>query len=184
LLESSRRGGALPFFLNNDRKGAQVKRTLLPLLVLFALTALPARGEEARDLLTFLDAGKSAALPATPGTPGIAAERQVQVDLGTLAGNPRLELLDGTVYETRQTGTERRGSADFTWRGKVLLAGKEVGQMTLTVVAVPLSALTGAFYFTDASNLELLAKVLDFGDRIAFSYGTLNFCGGLDNHAF
>ena len=75
--------------------------------------------------------------------------------------------------------------------------------------AVPLSALTGAFYFTDASNLELLAKVLDFGDRIAFFYGTLsdleytlavrdtvggtvktyhnaagNFCGGLDNHAF
>ena len=109
-----------------------MKRTLLPLLVLFALTALPARGEEARSLLTFLDAGKSATvLPPA----GIAAERQVQVDLGALAGSPRLELLDGTVYETRQTGTERRGSADFTWRGKVLLAGKEVGQMTLTAVA-------------------------------------------------
>lgn len=106
-----------------------MKRTLLPLLVVFALTALPARGEEARDLLTFLDAGKSA------GVSGVAAERQVQVDLGALAGSPRLELLDGTVYETRQTGTERRGSADFTWRGKVLLAGKEVGQMTLTAVA-------------------------------------------------
>jgi len=73
----------------------------------------------------------------------------------------------------------------------------------------PLSAVTGAFYFTDPSNLELLGKILDFGDRIAFFYGTLsdleytltvedtvggtvrtyrnaagNFCGGLDNHAF
>ncbi|HTQ80083.1 MAG TPA: M12 family metallo-peptidase, partial [Thermoanaerobaculia bacterium] len=40
--------------------------------------------------------------------------------------------------------------------------------------AVPLSSLTGAFYFTDASNLELLTKILDFGDRIAFFYGTLS----------
>ncbi|HEV7515753.1 MAG TPA: M12 family metallo-peptidase, partial [Thermoanaerobaculia bacterium] len=75
--------------------------------------------------------------------------------------------------------------------------------------AVPLSPVTGAFYFTDASNLELLTKVLDFGDRIDFFYGTLSdleytltvqdtlggtvktyhnpsgtFCGGLDHHAF
>jgi subtilisin family serine protease len=75
--------------------------------------------------------------------------------------------------------------------------------------AVGLSDLTGAFYFTDKSNLELLTKLIDFGDRIAFFYGTLsdleytitvtdlasgarntyhnppgNFCGGLDDPAF
>ncbi|MBV8202005.1 MAG: hypothetical protein JOZ15_15405 [Acidobacteria bacterium] len=71
------------------------------------------------------------------------------------------------------------------------------------------SDVTGAFYFTDPGNLELLVKLLQFPDRVAFFYGTLSnldytitvtdrssgavksyhnpagqFCGGLDNHAF
>jgi hypothetical protein len=75
--------------------------------------------------------------------------------------------------------------------------------------AVALSPLTGAFYFTSRSNLELLTKMIDFGDRVGFFYGTLsdleytitvterstgaqrtyhnppgNFCGGLDDPAF
>ena len=75
--------------------------------------------------------------------------------------------------------------------------------------AVPISGVTGAFYFTDTSNLELMAKVIDYGDRIDFFYGTLsdleytitvidtnsgqtksyhnaagNYCGGLDGGAF
>lgn len=75
--------------------------------------------------------------------------------------------------------------------------------------AVPLSDLTGAFYFSDKTDLELVAKVIDFGDRIAVFYGALsdlqydltvtdtasgvqkvyhnapgNYCGGLDNTAF
>ena len=76
--------------------------------------------------------------------------------------------------------------------------------------AVPLTGdLTGAFYFTDAADLELVVKILDLGDRIAVFYGTLsdleytltvtdtrsgevksyhnaagNYCGGLDNSAF
>lgn len=75
--------------------------------------------------------------------------------------------------------------------------------------AVGLSGLTGAFYFTDASNLELLVKLLEFPDRIAVFWGTLSnleytlrvtdtatgtvktyhnppgqYCGGLDNGAF
>ncbi len=112
-----------------------MKLTLLPVLIVAALTAFPARGEEPRDLLTFLalsDAAQSA--PAVPN-PRIAAERRVRVDLGALAGNPRVQLLDGTVYETRRTGTERRGPDDFTWRGQLLSAGREVGEMTLTSVA-------------------------------------------------
>lgn len=75
--------------------------------------------------------------------------------------------------------------------------------------AVPLSSVTGAFYFTDASNLELMAKIIDYGDRIDFFYGTLsdleytitvvdtntgqtktyhnpagNYCGGQEGNAF
>jgi len=75
--------------------------------------------------------------------------------------------------------------------------------------AVAISTVTGAFFFTDASNLELMAKVIDYGDRIDFFYGTLsdleytiavtdtnngqvktyhnaagNYCGGLDGAAF
>jgi hypothetical protein len=75
--------------------------------------------------------------------------------------------------------------------------------------SVRLSDVTGAFYFTDKSDLELVAKVIDFGDRIAVFYGSLsnleydltvtdtssgaqkvyhnaagNECGGLDNTAF
>jgi hypothetical protein len=75
--------------------------------------------------------------------------------------------------------------------------------------AVPISGVTGAFYFTDAGNLELMAKVIDYGNRLDFFYGTLsdleytitvtdtntgqaktyhnaagNYCGGLDGGAF
>jgi hypothetical protein len=77
--------------------------------------------------------------------------------------------------------------------------------------AVPanLSSLSGTFYFTDPGNIELIAKLIDFGDRIVFFYGALSdlpytihvkdiasgvekvyqsaagrLCGGLDNHAF
>lgn len=72
-----------------------------------------------------------------------------------------------------------------------------------------LSNLTGAFWFTQPSNLEILIKTLDFGDKILVIYGSLsdfeysirvtdtttgavkvyqnaagNFCGGLDDNAF
>ena len=75
---------------------------------------------------------------------------------------------------------------------------------------VPLASdLTGGFYFTDPANLELLVKLVQFPDRIAFFYGALSdldytitvsdrssgaaktyhnpagrFCGGLDHNAF
>ncbi|HTQ80842.1 MAG TPA: hypothetical protein VMM92_12660, partial [Thermoanaerobaculia bacterium] len=72
-----------------------------------------------------------------------------------------------------------------------------------------LSNLVGTFYFTDASNVELMTKVVPFPDRIVFFYGALTdlaytiqvtdtvgggvktyqstpgqLCGGLDNNAF
>ncbi len=75
--------------------------------------------------------------------------------------------------------------------------------------AATLSQLTGVFSFTDASNVELMTKLVNLGDRIAFFYGSLSdleytirvtdttngvvktynnpagrVCGGLDNNAF
>jgi hypothetical protein len=75
--------------------------------------------------------------------------------------------------------------------------------------ALSLSDETGAFSFTDPSDLEVLFKMIDFGDRVAVYYGTLSnlaytatvvdtrtgqvktyvnppgtYCGGLDNSAF
>ena len=72
-----------------------------------------------------------------------------------------------------------------------------------------LSKLVGTFYFTDPSNVELMTKVVQFPDRVAFFYGALSdlaytihvtdnatgtvktytstpgtLCGGLDNSAF
>lgn len=72
-----------------------------------------------------------------------------------------------------------------------------------------LSQLTGVFSFTDPSNVELMTKLVNLGDRIAFFYGSLSdleytirvtdtssgvvktyvnpagrVCGGLDNNAF
>ncbi|HZF08816.1 MAG TPA: M12 family metallo-peptidase [Thermoanaerobaculia bacterium] len=113
---------------------------LLPILTLLALAALPAHAAHAadtadtaepRNLLTFEGSSRAATAP----TPGIAAERRVSLDPAALSGNPRVELLDGKVYDTRRTSLERRGKDDFTWRGKLLLEGKEVGQMTLTAYA-------------------------------------------------
>ncbi len=43
-----------------------------------------------------------------------------------------------------------------------------------TGVAVPFSKLTGAFHFGDPSNLELMAKVINQGDRIDFFWGALS----------
>ena len=40
--------------------------------------------------------------------------------------------------------------------------------------AVPLSPLTGAFYFESANSPELMVKILDQGGRIDFFYGTLS----------
>ena len=41
-------------------------------------------------------------------------------------------------------------------------------------VAVPFSKVTGAFHFGEASNLELMAKVINQGDRIDFFWGALS----------
>jgi hypothetical protein len=75
--------------------------------------------------------------------------------------------------------------------------------------AARLSDLVGTFFFTDSGNVELMTKMIDFGDHVVVFYGALSdlpytitvtdttngnvktyhstagtLCGGLDNHAF
>ena len=95
-----------------------------------------------------------------------------------------------------------RFAVEMTWRNQY---------NNTSGVGIPkkLSDLTGAFAFTDPSNLEILLKTLDFGNRVLVLYGTLSnleytlkvtdvlsgavrtysnpaghYCGGLDNNAF
>jgi hypothetical protein len=110
----------------------------------------------------------------------------------------------GTCRSDRNTLCllSRRFAVTITWMNQFNGASG-------TGTALGLSDLTGAFSFTDPSNLELLFKLIDFGDRVAVFYGTLsnlqytatvtdtltgqaktyvnapgNYCGGLDNTAF
>ncbi|KAB2965745.1 MAG: matrixin family metalloprotease [Thermoanaerobaculia bacterium] len=95
-----------------------------------------------------------------------------------------------------------RFAVEMTWRN-------QYDGTSGTGIPKRLSELTGAFAFTDPSNLEILIKTLDFGDRILVLYGALSnleytlkvtdtrtgavktyfnpanqYCGGLDNNAF
>lgn len=131
----------------------------------------------------------ASALPLAPELAGAAA-RTGGAAGACKTGGDRLCLLNGRYelsvdWSNPGNGTSGRGGA------------------------VGLSQLTGAFYFTERSNLELLTKMIDFGDRVAFFYGTLsdleytitvteratgvtrtyhnppgNFCGGLADPAF
>lgn len=97
---------------------------------------------------------------------------------------------------------DRRFRVEVAWHNPGDGSGGAAG-------AVPMSRQTGAFFFTSPGNLELLAKVVDYGDRIDFFYGALSnleytitvtdtatgavktyrnpsgtYCGGFDDHAF
>lgn len=75
--------------------------------------------------------------------------------------------------------------------------------------ATALSKITGTFFFSDAGNVEVMAKLVDLGDRLGFFYGSLSdfeytirvtdtstgtvktytnpagkVCGGIDDRAF
>lgn len=115
-----------------------MRRKLLTLCAL--LFALPAAAEEAprADLFRFLDgeaSRDSVSLMSAVAGREILAGRRVAVDRSVLEGPFRMRLLDERDYEMEATGIERRGPADFAWRGKVVdpVLG-EVGTATLTVL--------------------------------------------------
>ncbi|HEY0781415.1 MAG TPA: hypothetical protein VGE98_03095, partial [Thermoanaerobaculia bacterium] len=127
----------------------------------------------------------------------------------TRASREGASARQGSAVGTCRPGTtelclaNRRYALSVDWANSGAGASGKAGAVRLA------SDLTGAFYFTDPSNLELLVKVLDLGDRVAVFYGSLSnleftlqvtdtvsgqaktyhnpagtFCGGLDNQAF
>jgi|GEM_PF-5239669 len=118
--------------------GPCARRLLLcSLPFIFASLLLAPRGASAdpgRELFRFLGA-----TPATPAT----SEVPVEVNVASLraAEPPRLRLLDGRAYDTVRAGIEVRGPEDFTWRGRVVDGGEEVGTATLTVMGKRLAGL-------------------------------------------
>lgn len=123
------------------------------LLCLGGLGELPAAADEAprADLFRFLDRGAAreavSVLSAASGRE-IVAERRIAIDPSALERPFRMRLLDERDYEMEATGIERRGPADFAWRGKVVdpVLG-EVGTATLTVMG---DLMAGLVVTTDA----------------------------------
>lgn len=128
-------------------------RRKLPTLCALLLAALPAAAEEAprADLFRFLDGEASRDLVSVTSMAAgreIVAGRRVAVDPSALERPFRMRLLDERDYEMEATGIERRGPADFAWRGKVVdpVLG-EVGTATLTVMG---DLMAGLVVTTDA----------------------------------
>lgn len=123
----------------------------LLLCALLCLGALPAAAGDAPrgDLFRFLDpeASRDPAVSAAAGRE-ILAERRIAVDVSALKGRFRMRLLDERDYEMEVSEIERRGPADFAWRGKVVdpVQG-EVGTATLTVMG---DLMAGLVITTDA----------------------------------
>lgn len=160
--------------------------------------------------MTVLDTatGQSKVYRNTPGNCGDIDHAAFQI-----AAPPAGDLLGEAATVTAEAGScradadtlcllDNRFALEVAWRNHYS------GQ---TGIGTPrrLSNLTGAFWFTQPANLEILVKTLDFGDRILVIYGSLsdfeysirvtdtttgavevyanpagNFCGGLDADAF
>jgi hypothetical protein len=129
--------------------------------------------------------------------PGVAGPGE---EITAAASSPKLACSPNGRRLCLQGG---RFAAELAWRNHRSGASGQGG-------AVPLSDLTGAFFFEDGRNLELVVKALDFGGgRYPVLYGALSdleytlrvtdtatgvtrtyvnpggrYCGGLDADAF
>lgn len=98
---------------------------------------------------------------AFPGGAALAAE--------TLAGGLQTGAATAGCRPGPNTLCLQNGRFQLTadWRNP---GNNQAGQAG----AVPLSQLTGAFYFSGPDSLELMTKILDQGDRVDFFYGALS----------
>lgn len=156
-------------------------------------------------IITDTKTGEFKAYQNTPGNCG--AIDQNAFPGGTALTAESLSVAPATTNSCRpgpKTLCLQNGRFQVTvdWRNP---ANSQAGQAG----AVPLSQLTGAFYFSGPDSLELVTKVLDQGNRIDFFYGTLSdleytitatdtrtgrvktyrnnagrYCGGLEVNAF
>jgi hypothetical protein len=127
-----------------------------------------------RLVITDLRTGQSKTYQNTPGDCG-------GIDQGAFPGGTGVDLLAPLSSTTgravaaaagcRSSGQElcldNRFTVKVDWRNP---GNGTSGQG----VAVPFSKVTGAFHFGQASNLELMAKIINQGERIDFFWGALS----------
>lgn len=149
--------------------------------LLVCLCAVPAAAEESpqRDLLRFLERESAKAANAAAGEDRqILAEQQVAVDAAALESSPRLPLLDGRSYDLERGEIERRGAANFTWRGKVIDPARPdaYGTATFTVMG---DLMAGLVVMPDAVyEIEPLTGAQADGHRIIQVESPMGTCGG------
>ncbi len=151
-------------------------------------------------------AAGSAGSEATPITAPGGAKLGLAGTFGTLraAGAPAAEAQRGTCVPAPGTLCldNRRFKVTTDWMN-------QFNGQSGNGIAKSLSDISGLFTFTDATVVELVTKVVEFSDRVAFYYASLtdyefditvedtiggttktyhnaagNYCGGLDNSAF
>lgn len=124
-----------------------------------------------RLIITDLKTGQAKTYQNTPGECG-------GIDQGAFPGGGGLDLLSpqanqivaaaaGCKNSSGALCLDNRFTVSVNWRNP---GNGTSGQ----AVAVPFSKVTGAFHFGDASNLELMTKVITQGDRIDFFWGALS----------
>ncbi|HYU33417.1 MAG TPA: zinc-dependent metalloprotease family protein [Thermoanaerobaculia bacterium] len=126
-----------------------------------------------RLIITDMRSGQAKTYQNTPGDCG-------GIDQGAFSGGTGLDLLaplpsvssaGRAVAGCRSSSSELclddRFTVSIDWRNP---GNGTSGQG----VAVPMSKVTGAFHFGDPANLELMAKIIDQGERIDFFWGALS----------
>ncbi|HBL31550.1 MAG TPA: hypothetical protein DD490_32410 [Acidobacteria bacterium] len=148
------------------------------------------------------------------GTGRVQSYTNTTGDCGGIDQDFASDLLTAAATSTRvraascrSTGStlcllKNRFAVEVDWRNPANGASGQGGAATL-------SNITGTFTFGDPSNVELMVKMIDFGDRVALFWGALSdldytlrvtdtetgvtksyrstagkLCGGLDNNAF
>lgn len=123
-----------------------------------------------RLIVTDTRSGQSKTYQNTPGECG-------GIDQGAFAGSG-VDLLSptGLAVGAAAAGCKSSpGALCLDNRFTVSVQWRNPGNGTSgQAVAVPFSKVTGAFHFGDASNLELMTKVINQGERIDFFWGALS----------
>ena len=159
-----------------------------------------------RLIVTDMRTGQTKTYQNTPGECG-------GIDQGAFPGSGGLDLLSPQANQIVSAAAGCKtssGALCLDNRFTVSVQWRNPGNGTSgQAVAVPFSKVTGAFHFGDASNLELMTKVINQGERIDFFWGALSdleykidvtdtqtgqvktyqnaagkYCGGLENDAF
>jgi Metallo-peptidase family M12B Reprolysin-like len=123
-----------------------------------------------RLVITDLKTGQAKTYQNTPGDCGGIDQGAFQGGLDLLAPIPQATApakAAGCRASARELCLDDRFTVSVDWRNP---GNGTSGQGA----AVPFSKLTGAFHFGEPSNLELMTKIIDQGERIDFFWGALS----------